>query len=107
MKKRRTMSVIQDSFQGHNNAAVLLQQLIRFNTVNPPGNEAECISYIQRLLAEAGVPSQTFGRTPARPNLVARFPGQGHASPLLLQGHIDVVNVEGQVWKYPPFEGVE
>lgn len=101
------MSIIQDSFQGRNNPAALLQQLIRFNTVNPPGNEAECISYIQRLLAEEGVQSQTFSRIPARPNLVARFPGQGHAPALLLQGHVDVVKTESQVWKYPPFEGVE
>ena len=32
----------------------LLQQLIRFNTVNPPGNEAAAQTFIQSLLEEHG-----------------------------------------------------
>ncbi len=85
----------------------LLQQLIRFDTTNPPGNEAACISYIRDLLAEAEVPTMLLARNPNRPNLIARLPGQGHAPPLLLQGHIDVVTTEHQLWQYPPFEGQE
>jgi acetylornithine deacetylase/succinyl-diaminopimelate desuccinylase-like protein len=85
----------------------LLQQLIRFDTTNPPGNEAACISYIRDLLTEAEVPTMLLARNPARPNLIARLPGQGHAPPLLLQGHIDVVTTEHQLWQYPPFEGKE
>src|SRR6266568_4150158 len=87
--------------------AELLQQLIRFNTTNPPGNEAECITYIKDLLTEAGVQTSIIARDPARPNLLARFKGQGNASPLLLQGHVDVVTTENQRWQYPPFEGKE
>ena len=30
--------------------AELLQNLIRFNTTNPPGNERACIEYIDNLL---------------------------------------------------------
>jgi acetylornithine deacetylase/succinyl-diaminopimelate desuccinylase-like protein len=33
----------------------LLQNLIRFDTSNPPGNEAECINYINGLLTEAAL----------------------------------------------------
>jgi acetylornithine deacetylase/succinyl-diaminopimelate desuccinylase-like protein len=87
--------------------ASLLQQLIRFNTTNPPGNEAACISYIRDLLAEVEVPTMLLARNPARPNLIARLPGQGRARPLLLEGHIDVVTTEHQVWQHPPFEGKE
>jgi acetylornithine deacetylase/succinyl-diaminopimelate desuccinylase-like protein len=87
--------------------ASLLQQLIGFDTTNPPGNEAACISYIRDLLAEAEVPTMLLARNPARPNLIARLPGQGHTPPLLLQGHIDVVTTEHQLWQYPPFEGKE
>ncbi len=87
--------------------ARLLQQLIRFNTTNPPGNEAACISYIRDLLAEVEVPTMLLARNPARPNLIARLPGQGRARPLLLEGHIDVVTTEHQVWQHPPFEGKE
>ena len=32
----------------------LLQNLIRFDTTNPPGNEVECIGYINNLLIAAG-----------------------------------------------------
>ena len=37
--------------------AELLQTLIRFDTTNPPGDERECIGYIQGLLTEAARPS--------------------------------------------------
>lgn len=83
----------------------LLQRLIRFNTTNPPGNEAECIHYIDTLLTEAGFQTILLANDPARPNLIARLAGHGNARPLLLQGHIDVVTTEKQDWQQPPFEG--
>ena len=85
--------------------AAIAQALIRFDTTNPPGNEAACIGYIQQLLADAGIPVTILARDPARPNLIARLPGQGTAPPLLLQGHIDVVNTANQPWQHPPFAG--
>ncbi len=86
--------------------AELLQQLIRFDTTNPPGNEAECIAYINYLLTGAGFQTTILARDSIRPNLIARLTGQGSAAPLLLYGHVDVVTTEDQVWQYPPFEGV-
>jgi len=83
----------------------LLQQLIRFDTTNPPGNEAECVTYIQGLLAQAGLETVLLGRAPERQNLIARLKGRGEAPPLLLYGHADVVTTAGQQWTYPPFEG--
>jgi acetylornithine deacetylase/succinyl-diaminopimelate desuccinylase-like protein len=85
--------------------ATLLQQLIRFDTTNPPGNEAACVAFICGLLAEAGIESVLLGKSPERPNLVARIPGRGSAPPLMLYGHADVVTTENQDWTYPPFEG--
>lgn len=85
--------------------AEILQRLIHFNTTNPPGNESDCIAFIKQLLTEAGVETHIFAKTPGRPNLVARLPGRGDASPLLLYGHVDVVTTEGQDWQVPPFEG--
>ncbi len=85
--------------------AELLQSLIRFDTTNPPGNERECISYIHRLLTEAGCDAQIVGRSPDRPNLIARLQGRGDAPPLLLQGHVDVVPADPREWQHPPFEG--
>ena len=85
--------------------AELLRRLIQFDTTNPPGNEGECITFINGLLTEAGIETTILGKTPERPNLIARLPGQGSASPLLLYGHVDVVTTENQQWQHPPFEG--
>jgi acetylornithine deacetylase/succinyl-diaminopimelate desuccinylase-like protein len=82
----------------------LLQELIRFDTTNPPGNEAACIEFLQRQLEEAGCETQVYEQTPGRPNLVSRIRG-GDAPPLLLYGHVDVVTTAGQPWTHPPFEG--
>jgi acetylornithine deacetylase/succinyl-diaminopimelate desuccinylase-like protein len=82
----------------------LLQQLIRFDTTNPPGNEWPCIDFIRRLLEDAGVETELYAKEPERPNLVARLRG-GERPPLLLQGHVDVVTTAGQKWTHPPFGG--
>jgi acetylornithine deacetylase/succinyl-diaminopimelate desuccinylase-like protein len=82
----------------------LLQELIRFDTTNPPGNEAACIAFVRGLLEEEGCETQTYEQEPGRPNLVSRLAG-GDAPPLLLQGHVDVVTTAGQEWTHPPFEG--
>ena len=83
----------------------LLQRLIQFNTSNPPGNEAECIRFLNNLLHEAGIETQIFALDPERPNLIAYLPGQARTAPLLLYGHVDVVSVEKQAWQQPPFGG--
>ena len=81
----------------------LLRDLIRFDTTNPPGNEGACIAYVQRLLDDAGVESRIVAKDDARPNLLARIAGSGDAPPLLLYGHVDVVQTAGQLWTHPPF----
>jgi len=85
--------------------AELLQRLIRFNTTNPPGNEAECIAFIDELLTGAGIKTGILAQEPEHPNLIARLSGTGKAAPLLLYGHVDVVTTENQKWQHPPFEG--
>jgi acetylornithine deacetylase/succinyl-diaminopimelate desuccinylase-like protein len=81
----------------------LLQELIRFDTTNPPGNETACIEFVRAQLEEAGCETTIYAKDPARPNLVSRLSG-GSAPPLLLQGHVDVVTTAGQDWTHPPFE---
>lgn len=83
----------------------LLQKLIRFDTTNPPGNEADCIAYIAELCQGLGIETRTFAMEANRPNLVARIAGRGTAAPLLLYGHVDVVSTANQDWKHPPFSG--
>ncbi len=84
--------------------AELLQSLIRFDTTNPPGNEAACIGFIKDLLTQAGFDALILAKDPNRPNLIARLTGRGEAPALLLQGHVDVVTTAGQPWTHPPFE---
>jgi len=85
--------------------AELLQRLIQFDTTNPPGNETECIAYIDTLLKKTGLEPTRFAKDPNRPNLITRLKGQGSAPPLLLYGHVDVVTTADQEWTHPPFEG--
>jgi acetylornithine deacetylase/succinyl-diaminopimelate desuccinylase-like protein len=82
----------------------LLQELIRFDTTNPPGNEGPCIEFLRAHLEDAGCETPLYEKEPGRPNLVSRLAG-GDAPPLLLQGHVDVVTTAGQNWIHPPFEG--
>ncbi len=86
--------------------AELLQRLIRFDTTNPPGNEAGCIQFLNDLLQEAGIRTSLLALSPERPNLYARLPGRGAAPPLLLYGHVDVVSTQNQPWTRPPFDGL-
>jgi acetylornithine deacetylase/succinyl-diaminopimelate desuccinylase-like protein len=67
----------------------LLQQLIRLDTTNPPGNEYECVGFVRNVLEEAGCETQAYSKDTDRPNLVARLHGAGDSPPLLLQGHVD------------------
>jgi acetylornithine deacetylase/succinyl-diaminopimelate desuccinylase-like protein len=83
----------------------LLQDLIRIDTTNPPGNESACVAHIEKLLVDAGIDYKVLGPSVERTNLVARIPGRGEAPPLLLHAHSDVVPVTGQQWTHPPFEG--
>ena len=83
----------------------LLQNLLRFDTTNPPGNEAGCVAYVEGLLREAGIETVVRGRVESRPNLIARLRGRGEAAPLLMHGHVDVVTTANQPWRHDPFGG--
>jgi len=83
----------------------MTQRLIRFDTTNPPGGEADCVGWVADLLGRAGLRTRILAADPARPNLVARLPGRGQAPPLLLHAHVDVVPTADQVWTHPPFCG--
>lgn len=89
----------------YNRPDELLQNLIRFDTTNPPGNEIACVTYIRDLCESLGIETQLYAKDPNRPNLVARIKGNGSASPFLLYGHVDVVSTANQDWSHPPFSG--
>jgi acetylornithine deacetylase/succinyl-diaminopimelate desuccinylase-like protein len=82
----------------------LLQDLIRLDTVNPPGNETLAAQALQAYLARHGVEAQLLARTSDRANLVARLPG-GDAPSLLLMAHTDTVLAEPADWSRDPWSG--
>lgn len=91
--------------ENRHDPVAILQKLLSFNTTNPPGNERECIMYIEDLLRSHGIESNLLALDANRPNLIATIRGTGQAPPLLLYGHVDVVPTEGQSWNLPPFSG--
>lgn len=87
-------------------ALELTRALLRFDTTNPPGREAECGRFIAEILKEAGfaVESQAFDAD--RLNVVATFAAIGGSeAPLVLTGHIDTVPLGAAPWSVDPFRG--
>ncbi|PYT09124.1 MAG: hypothetical protein DMF49_03200 [Acidobacteria bacterium] len=86
----------------------LLKELIRFRTVNPPGNEAELLRHVAGVLRKDGIDSEIVEPEPGRGVLKAVLKGDGSKpAPLLLLAHVDVVGVEEGKWSMDPFEAVE
>jgi acetylornithine deacetylase/succinyl-diaminopimelate desuccinylase-like protein len=86
-------------------AVQLLQELIRIDTTNPPGNERAAASHIQKLLEADGIETKVLDVSPGRANLYARIKGDGSRRPLILLSHTDVVMAEPERWSVPPFSG--
>src|SRR4051812_3077178 len=86
-------------------ATALLQQLIRHNTVNPPGNERPAQEFLRAQLEGAGFECELIGVEPARPNLIARLPGRADGPRLCLLGHVDTVLADASEWQGDPWAG--
>ncbi|HWV81190.1 MAG TPA: M20 family metallopeptidase [Hyphomicrobiaceae bacterium] len=87
-------------------AVDLAAELIRFNTINPPGQEAACTAHLQRLLSGAGFQCEQVLLGDGRPNLVARIGGNGDRPPIAFTGHTDTVPLGAQEWTVPPHDGL-
>lgn len=88
-------------------ATELLQRLIRFRTVNPPGDELECQEYLHGLLEGDGFEVELLEAVHGRPNLVARLPAPSGADgpTLCLLGHVDTVLANPDEWEVDPWAG--
>lgn len=84
----------------------ITRQLIKFRTINPPGDELPAQQYLKVMFEQNGFHVHAYEKVPGRPNLITRLVGEGSRPPLLLYGHTDVIGVEGQAWDFPPFSGV-
>ena len=83
-----------------------LQELVRIDTSNPPGNETKVAAYLKSILDKEGIPSEIVALEAGRGNLIARIKGNGKKRPLLLMGHEDTVGVERDKWTVDPFAGL-
>jgi acetylornithine deacetylase/succinyl-diaminopimelate desuccinylase-like protein len=86
-------------------AVELLRDLIRVDTVNPPGNETEAAEVLRGYLEESGVECELYSKIPERANLVARLPGSGDGPTLLLLSHTDTVLADPGEWSVDPWSG--
>ncbi|HVW88896.1 MAG TPA: M20/M25/M40 family metallo-hydrolase [Gaiellaceae bacterium] len=85
--------------------AGLLQELVRLDTTNPPGNETLAAELLRDYLEAAGVECALYARVPERANLVARIRGRGDGPSLALLSHTDVVLADPAEWQRDPFGG--
>lgn len=78
-------------------------KLIRFDTINPPGNEAACMQFFADWLSEHGfeVMQSAFGE--GRRNLIARMSGEQVGPALAFTGHLDTVPLGNADWQHDPF----
>ncbi|MGZ4352547.1 MAG: M20/M25/M40 family metallo-hydrolase, partial [Gaiellaceae bacterium] len=83
----------------------LLQELIRFDTVNPPGNETRAAEHLRGYLERNGVACELYARVPERASLVARIPGTGGGPSLCLLSHTDTVLADPAEWQVDPWSG--
>ena len=86
-------------------ATELLQELIRLDTVNPPGNETLAAELLRDYLQENGVEVELYAKVPKRANLVARIPGRGDGPRLAFLSHTDTVLADPGEWTARPVVG--
>ena len=100
-----TLSCVPEPAQLERRTTELLQRLIRFNTVNPPGNEQAAQEFLRDTLAAAGFECELLSAVEGRPNLIARLRGEGDGPTLCLCGHVDTVLADPKDWSLDPWSG--
>jgi acetylornithine deacetylase/succinyl-diaminopimelate desuccinylase-like protein len=83
----------------------VLRRLVRFNTVNPPGNERPAIEYLDQYLEQAGFETELLADDGQRPNLIADLHGAEDGSTLCYLGHVDTVLADASEWTHDPWSG--
>ncbi len=87
-------------------AVDLMQQYLRINTSNPPGNEIEAARFLKKIFDQHGIQNEIFEYKPGRANIIARLKGNGSKRPIILLSHTDVVTAEPASWEVDPFAGI-
>jgi acetylornithine deacetylase/succinyl-diaminopimelate desuccinylase-like protein len=84
-----------------------MQQYLRIDTTNPPGNEMGAASFFKKILDQEGIENRVFEYAPGRGDLWARLPHTTAETkrPIILLNHMDVVTSDASHWKVAPFSG--
>jgi acetylornithine deacetylase/succinyl-diaminopimelate desuccinylase-like protein len=80
-----------------------IQEYVRINTSNPPGDVLKAADFLTRILEREGIPVKKYDSGPGRAIVLARLKGSGTAKPLLLLHHMDVVPTDPKRWGHDPF----
>ena len=100
-----------DHMQQYSDLAVTwMQEYLRVDTTNPPGNEMKAVAFYKKILDQEGVENRAFEYAPGRGDLWARIPASADEKnpprrPIILLNHMDVVTSDAAHWKVPPFSG--
>jgi acetylornithine deacetylase/succinyl-diaminopimelate desuccinylase-like protein len=104
-----------DRLQQYSDLAVTwMQEYLRVDTTNPPGNEMRGVAFYKKILDQEGIENRVFEYAPGRGDLWARIPRASsgmtdekipHPRPIILLNHMDVVTSDAAHWKVPPFSG--
>ena len=113
-------------------AVTWMQEYLRIDTTNPPGNEMRAVTFYKKILDAEGIENRVFEYAPGRGDLWARIPrtesvpsdgdhnpqqtrdmghslslsqSLGDSRPLILLNHTDVVTSDASHWRVPPFSG--
>ena len=84
-----------------------MQQYLRIDTTNPPGNEMKAVNFFKKIFDQEGIENRVFEIAPGRGDLWARVPHSGGEAkrPIILLNHMDVVTSDASHWRVPPFSG--
>ena len=88
----------------------IFKQLVEINTTDSVGSNTVAAEAMRQRLLDAGfapADAQVLGPNERKGNLVARLHGSGAHKPILIIGHIDVVEARREDWTTNPFEFVE
>src|SRR5271157_976405 len=88
----------------------IFKQLIEINTTDSVGSTTVAAEAMAQRLRDAGFPASdvvVLGPNPRKGNTVARLHGTGAHPPVLLIGHLDVVEARRSDWSTDPFQFIE
>jgi acetylornithine deacetylase/succinyl-diaminopimelate desuccinylase-like protein len=91
-------------------ARSIFQELIEINTTDSVGNVTTAAEAMAKRLRAAGFADSDLsilGPNARKKNLVVRLRGTGEHKPVLLIGHLDVVEARREDWTTDPFKFIE